>query len=81
MSEWQPIETAPKDGTVIMVWAKGYTWPEVVLYEKYMPEDAEEIGEPGYWRNAEDLLAEVTDDISADEWTHWMPIPPPPSNP
>lgn len=77
---WQPIESAPKDGTVFHVWADGYLWPETVKWERYAPEDAEEIGEDGYWTFAEELLQNVTDDCGADLWTHWRPLPAPPSS-
>jgi hypothetical protein len=78
---WQTIDSAPRDGTVIFVWADGYEWPEAVRWENYDPEDAEEIGEPSYWRYAEELLTEVTDSCGEEHWTHWMPLPAPPSNP
>lgn len=78
MSEWQPIETAPKDGTVIHVWAEGYEWPEAVRWEKYDPDDAEEIGQEGYWTYAEPIMADVFDNCGEDLWTHWMPLPEPP---
>lgn len=76
---WRPIETAPKDGTVIHVWAPGYEWPEAVLYEEYPPADAEEVGSPGYWRYAEEMMAEVCDGAGEEEWTHWRPLPTPPA--
>lgn len=75
---WRPIETAPKDGTAFMVWAGGYEWPEVVRWEAYSAEDAEEIGEPGYWTYAESLMADATDDCGSKHWTAWQPLPPPP---
>lgn len=72
---WQPIETAPKDGSVFLAWAPGYKWPETVRWFDYDKGDAADTGQPGYWTFADPLLQEVTDDAGADQWTHWMPIP------
>ena len=75
--DWQPIETAPKDGTAFMAWAKGYEWPEVVKWFDYDADTAVEVGEPGYLHYAEELLQNVTD--SPENLTHWMPLPAPPA--
>jgi hypothetical protein len=78
MSEnWQDISTAPKDGTIIFVWADDYQWPEAVFYEKYDDETAAEVGEPGYWRFAEGILADNAT-VEFGTLTHWMPLPSPP---
>lgn len=76
---WLSIETAPRDGTNILVWADGYSWPEVVRYVKYEdPDIEEETGEPGYWRYSDDVFADILQ-IEDGEFTHWMPLPAPPS--
>jgi hypothetical protein len=74
MDEWQPIETAPKDGRVFFVWATGYEWPETVKWQSL-----EEPDYPGYWRYADDLFADVAPEIDSENWTHWRDIfaPPP----
>ncbi len=62
---WQPIETAPRDGTP--VWAfNGEQAP--MLY----------IAGEGYalWIWADQVLADV--DPSPEQPTHWMPLPEPP---
>lgn len=78
---WRPIETAPRDGTVFMVIGAGYDWPEIVRWETYADDVAEEAGAPGYWSYAEPLLNNVTDSPGDDEWTHWMPLPEGPAGP
>ena len=75
---WQPIETAPKDGTVFMVTGSDYDWPEIVRWETYDEAVAFHAGAPGYWSYAEPLLNDVTDNPGDEEWTHWMPLPPAP---
>lgn len=66
MPEWQPIETAPKDGTRILVWPY---WsdgtPEVVKWVKMrrVPDRWEVHG--GTFLNSQP--------------THWMPLPDPPN--
>jgi hypothetical protein len=66
MSEWQPIETAPKDGTAFIGYSPEYGWAGTVRFDLEDDEDPE-IGNP----NWEFLGATVC-------CTHWMPLPEPP---
>lgn len=72
--QWQPIETAPRDGTVFFGIGPADRYPQAMKWETYSPEEAEEIGEHGYWTYAEDLIADVAGQA---EPTHWMPLPSP----
>jgi len=73
MIVWKDFATAPKDGTNIFAWAPGYDWPETIRYEKYDTEYAEEIGEDGYWRYSEEIIADIAE-IEDGELTHWARI-------
>ena len=60
MPQWQPIETAPKDGTRVLVWRRdedGYTHRRVGVDHFNV-----EIGK--WWRSRRDMYP-----------THWMPLP------
>lgn len=72
--QWQPIETAPKDGTDIWVWSTIDKRAESIRFELYDDEIAEEVGEPGFWRYSEDLIADVAE-AEGHEFSHWMPLP------
>lgn len=63
MSEWQPIETAPKDGT----------W--VLLYHQYA-RISDWYWDGQKWHN--DVL-DWGDDEPSLAPTHWQPLPDPPS--
>jgi hypothetical protein len=62
-SQWQPIETAPKDGTEVLLYEKGsinigcYDWCEF------------ENGSFKHWTGLSDSL---------ENPTHWQPLPTPP---
>ncbi len=64
MSNWQPIETAPKDGTLIIVGCPGspHLW-DVGRWEKMKRV-------PDRWANSMGALPFTP--------THWQPIPEPP---
>ena len=65
MTEWQPIETAPKDGTVFLAyWEPPRNFPYKDKY--HVCHYAHGVIWPG-WINTPDDLP-----------THWMPLPPPP---
>lgn len=65
MSEWQPIETAPRDGTPVLL-TNGDTMEVGGWQEGWR-------GKPGtFWCQGCD---EYPVCINA---THWMPLPPPP---
>ncbi len=68
MSEWNPIDSAPYDGTGI--WAG---WFRGVFNDK-QPWRYQGVTywQDGEWMNPDDS------ESSFDEHTHWMPLPPPP---
>jgi hypothetical protein len=70
--DWRPIETAPKDGTWVLLYqADGLTLP--VSMGNYYRE--EERGEDGRFLSGGWLLFEVDGLPSYGDPTHWMPLP------
>ena len=65
---WQPIETAPKDGTWFLIWSPNNERAELAAInrkgELWLIQDHEPWGR----------------DI-AKGWTHWQPLPEPPNEP
>ena len=63
---WQPIETAPKDGTKILVWAGGEAWK---VYRRRL------LNGGFAWCIDEHENGRLTfgDDYGV---THWLPLPP-----
>lgn len=67
--EWQPIETAPKDGSRILGYTPSWEPHIVCLYWKDFQQDDPEFEHGGF----------VDDFINETFYpTHWMPLPEPP---
>lgn len=84
MSAWQPIETAPKDGTLILVCRVGEDigCGPVEVTSWYKIEDWQWEKVPG---DDPDLYRKVHKGTYHEGWnnnghraTHWMPLPEPP---
>lgn len=75
---WQPIETAPKDGTPFLAYLPHDRFPAVCLWQAYSQDEADEIGDSGYWAFGEELIGDVEGQAVV---THWMPLPEPPVSP
>ena len=73
VSPWRDIATAPKDGTYILVFPALLGAPLVATWERSGKVPSEGIGHLGFWRAA------LTDELTPYQPTHWMPLPPPPS--
>lgn len=72
---WQPIETAPKDGTWILVNdGTGSAHPPVHVVHWSNPEW---MGGPDTWVT---MAIGPNPDTYEPNPTHWMPIPTPPSD-
>ena len=67
MMEWQPIETAPKDGSVIIVW---YFSPLFARWCYVGKGEKKGWASQDYW---------LSDDFEEYKPTHWMPLPQPPT--
>lgn len=63
--KWQPIETAPKDGTEILLWVPGgFVWHAVMAFSN------------GMW--ADRYTGRPLPFLKVP--THWMPLPKPPED-
>jgi hypothetical protein len=70
MDNWQPIETAPKDGTVILLGC-----PAVGAMKD--PESRRVF--EGLWHKGQKTFTSVNGFLLLTVATHWMPLPDPPS--
>jgi hypothetical protein len=80
MADWQPIETAPKDGSRIDGWAVNTVRPENVpgRYSNMWWEDGEwVIGQRYQPFPIEAPIAATGEPVV--KLTHWMPLPEPPA--
>ena len=86
MAEWQPIETAPKDGTDIIVGRDiGTVWVVHVAWYRTL-EEIQEMEGMGDWAPEHEgwwsyTRSAVSQEHLMDTWrrpTHWMPLPAPP---
>ena len=73
--EWQLIETAPKDGTAVLVFPP--TWGGISASIAAWEEDVYAKKPRPYWKRF-DALGRAS--LSRDKPpTHWMPLPPHPA--
>ena len=84
--DWQPIETAPKDGTSVLLFTTCHGVCEAWFAKGEWSDDtpispAEYSGE--FWVCCDDAFS-LEVELGPDGWehhgtaTHWMPLPPPP---
>ena len=65
-TEWRPIETAPKDGTLILSW--NGEWIEIAMWQR------PNAINPPMWRGAHCGVSHIS------QPTHWLPLPQPPGD-
>ena len=78
MSEWRDIATAPKDGSWFLAFEADGEIPYLCYWEKdlYAPNGGR--GGPSGWF-AQNWMDRWGDRPQAEQPTHWMPLPAPPS--
>lgn len=80
MKNWQPIETAPKDGTKVLIWEQYSRTPVVTSYSGYTNKWGQVVGSWSACKEHYDVDGDawLTDRLYQDLITHWMPLPEPP---
>lgn len=84
MTNWQPIETAPRDGTLILGCIKppvkdGFSGGWVHEFEQWLAPLT--IAFRGFHPNSPGRATWRCKDGKPMEPTHWMPLPEPPGEP
>lgn len=77
MSAWQPIETAPKDGTIILGWSEYEHFPAPMCFGRPRDDDGAHKGARTTWNYADYLLDRAAGEVFP---THWQPLPAPPED-
>lgn len=68
-ADWQPIETAPKDGTAVLACARHALTPFVARWREHgLDRDDDELG----WLT---LSGVRVTSVYGAPMTHWMPLP------
>lgn len=67
MSQWRPIETAPKDGTKVLFWSKYFAQISIGFYREGHIWSGGNIYQPS-------AIPREWEDVAS----HWMPLPDPP---
>ena len=76
MTEWQPIETAPKDSTKIDLWMQIYASPRSMGWaDSFRVPEAWWQESTKQWVHLHNGRAEP---LYTEYVTHWMPLPDPP---
>lgn len=82
---WQPIETAPKDGTIIDVWREEFG--RETVYWGRRPHECGEMGPhcDSDWHREKQpswVCSTFGEYVGGDHapFTHWMPLPTPPAS-
>jgi len=79
--DWQPIETAPKDCSTILICAKSplYDQPRAYMARWSIPYEA--APDDQCWWDLNTVPGLPGRSVMPPEWvSHWMPLPPPPSD-
>lgn len=76
MTDWQPIDTAPRDGTRVLTWHSMGSGGAVVNNPSHHA-----YGQNG-WCVIQSTLDELwpSEILETGSVTHWMPLPPPPKD-
>ena len=85
MSEWQPIETAPKAPMDVLFWSATTEWTDA--HGNLVDVPNRERYETGYWDGHEFFETGTNhavfefpgDEENIHKPTHWMPLPAPPA--
>ena len=87
---WQPIETAPRDGTSVLLftachgitqaWFSAGEWEEHYEYGPQYNGPVWVCADDAFQIEVEEMGPDV-DDMHHGTATHWQPLPPPPETP
>jgi hypothetical protein len=79
VNEWQPISTAPRDGTHVLIAndTPGSVHPREGYYVPVEQRYDNEPKHEGWWR----LAGSCEERVHGRTPSHWMPLPPPPTPP